>query len=115
MIILKVRSTACEVASSLGALLPSAGICDLLFDILALDSSPSSGWAPAAGKTTGCGALLRTAGDRCVLSCATSYLNRSLEVRGEVLQFLENGLNDERASMKVTVCRLVSFQRYNSY
>jgi hypothetical protein len=60
----QVRSAAADVASSLGALLPSVGICDLLFDILALDSSTSSGWAPAAGKTVGCGALLRTAGMR---------------------------------------------------
>lgn len=59
----QVRSAAAEVASSLGALLPSAGVCDLLFEILALDSS-SVGWAPVAGKTVGCGALLRTAGDR---------------------------------------------------
>ena len=60
----KVRVAASETASSLGAILPSAGVSDLLYDILSLDSTPASGWVPTAGKILGCGAVLRTAGDR---------------------------------------------------
>ena len=71
----KVRLAASEAASSLGTILPSAGVSDLLYDILALDSTPASGWVPAAGKILGCGAVLRTSGDRYCDSFSSKQIN----------------------------------------
>ncbi|CAE7808395.1 unnamed protein product, partial [Symbiodinium microadriaticum] len=77
-----VRSSSAELISSLVSRLPAANVTTLMYDMIGLDTSCSSpGLAPVAGQLLGCGAALRSAGDRGVdcRSAAFSHIAAALE------------------------------------
>lgn len=88
----QVRQSASECVSSLAVVLTEDGVCDLLQDIVDLDSSSGAVWAPAAGKVLGCAAVLRSGG------------SRTSRARGQAFDLVDASLADDRVAVRVAAC-----------